>query len=211
MKIARFFAWIFGILGMALMVFSIGLCLVSRNKPVELKEVPAGAVECAEALRSAISAGDYGAISAVLYGQPDLGADRKPTEETGIMIWDAFAASVSFEWKGDCYATDTGIVRDAVIKSMDIPGTMQALDGKAHSLLTARVEAATDMTELYDEHNNFREDLVQDVLREAVVRVLAEDAQLVTREVTLQLVCRDGRWWVVPDSALLQMLTGGVA
>lgn len=211
MKIARFFAWIFGLLGTALMVGSIGLCLVSLDAPVELKEVPAGAVECAETLMEAIDSGDYAAASRVMYGQPDLGVDRKPAEETGVMIWDAFIGSISYEFKGDCYATDSGIARDATITAMDIPSVTAALSQHAHSLLTARVESAEDMAELYDEENNFREDLVADVLSEAVVRALAENAELVTRDVTLNLICRDGQWWVVPDQALLQAISGGVA
>lgn len=211
MKIARFFACIFGLLGTVLMVGSIGLCLMSLDAPVELKEVPAGAVECAETLMDAINAGDYVAASQVMYGQPDLGVDRKPAEEAGVMIWDAFIGSISYEFKGGCYATDSGIARDATITAMDIPSVTAALSQHAHALLTARVESAEDMAELYDEENNFREDLVADVLREAVVRALAENAELVTRDVTLNLICREGQWWVVPDQALLQAISGGVA
>ena len=54
-------------------------------------------------------------------------------------------------------------------------------------------------------------DLVEEVLSQAVVQALAEDGQLVTRDVTLNLICRDGQWWAVPDQALLQAISGGVA
>ena len=49
------------------------------------------------------------------------------------------------------------------------------------------------------------------MLSQAVVQALAEDGQLVTRDVTLNLICRDGQWWAVPDQALLQAISGGVA
>jgi len=31
---------------------------------------------------------------------------------------------------------------------------------------------------------------------------------MITREVTVKLINRDGKWWVVPDQALLQALSG---
>ena len=204
MKTARFFACIFGILGTVLMAFSIGLCLLSLDKEAELKAVPAEAAACAETLMQAIDAGDYAAAAGVLYGQPDLGADREPANEAGVMIWDAFRDSISCEFAGEWYVTDAGIARDVVITSMDIASV-------THAIMTAKVEAATDMAELYDENNGFREDLVEAVLSEAVVRAMAEDAETVTREVTLTLIQRDGRWWVVPEDGLLQAISGGLA
>ena len=213
MKFARFIAVVLGLLASAVMLFSIGLCLVSLDAKPLILEKPHGAVECAEALQEAVLAGDYDALSQVIYGQPDLGADRDPGQRTGVMIWEAFQNSISFEYQGDFYATDSGIARNAVVTAMDIPSVTAALSGHAHALLTARVENAVDMAELYDENNEFREELVQTVLEEAVVRALAEDAETVTLEVKVELVCPDGKgkWWAVPDQALLRLLSGGVA
>lgn len=211
MKIARFFAVIFGFLGTVLMLGSVVLCLVSLDEPVKLAETPAAAAACSEELMEAVAAGDYAAAANVIYGQPDLGVDREPADPAGVMIWDAFVDSISYEFKGPCYATDSGIARDAAITALDIPSVTEKLAQRAHALLTKRVETATDMAQLYDEENNFREDLVAEVLREAVVQALAEDGQLVTQDVTLNLIYRDGQWWAVPDQALLQAISGGVA
>lgn len=211
MKIARFFAVIFGIIGMVLLIGSIGLCLISLDAPVRMTETPAGAVECSENLLEAIENGDFAAAGNLMYGQPDLGVEHLPSEAGGAMIWDAFLNSISCEFKGDCYATDTGIARDASITVLDIPSVTEKLNTRAHALLTQRVENAVDMAELYDENNNFREDLVTEVLNEALAQALAEDAKTATWDVTVKLVSRDGQWWVVPDQALLTAITGGVA
>ena len=45
-------------------------------------------------------------------------------------------------------------------------------------------------------------------MSDAVTQALAEDAQTVTRNVTLSLIYQDGAWWVVPDQALLQTISG---
>ena len=211
MKIARFFAVLFGLIGTVLMLGAVVLCLVSLDEPVKLAETPAAAVACSEKLMEAVAAGDYTAAANVIYGQPDLGVDREPADVEGAMIWDAFVDSISYEFKGECYATDSGIARDAAITALDIPSVTENLAQRAHALLTKRVETATDMAQLYDEENNFREDLVDGVLSEAVEQALAEDSKLVTRNVTLNLIYRDGQWWVVPDQTLLQTISGGVA
>lgn len=211
MKFARFIACLLGIVAAALMVFSIGFCLVSLNSDVKVLEMPAGAVECSDALGTALQAEDLTAAAQVMYGQPELGADRVPENGEVALIWDAFLGSLSFEYKGECYATQKGIARDAAVTAMDIPSVTEQLSQRAHALLTAKVEAATDMAELYDENNNFREDLVNEVVSQALVQALAEDAKTVTLDVTVELICRDGQWWAVPDDALLQLLSGGMA
>ena len=211
MKFARYIACLLGIVTAALMVFSIGLCLISLDSEVKILEMPAGPAACSESLGEAIRVGDFEAASQVIYGQPDLGADRAAADAAGQMIWDAFRDSISFEYTGECYASGSGFARDAVVTVMDIPSVTANLSRRAHDLLTARVEAATDMAELYDENNNFREDLVADVISQALVQALAEDAQVVTKEVKVNLICRDGKWWAVPEDALLQLLSGGVA
>lgn len=211
MKFARFIACLLGIVTAAVMIFSIGFCLISLDAEVKVLEMPTGAVECSDSLQEAIRTGDFTAASEVIYGQPDFGADRVPADTAGIMIWDAFRSSISFEYTGDCYATDSGIARDAVVTVMEIPSVTEQLRQRAHALLTARVEAATDMAELYDENNNFREDLVEDVLNQALTQALAEDAETVRVEGKVNLICRDGKWWAVPEEALLTALSGGVA
>ena len=80
----------------------------------------------------------------------------------------------------------------------------------AHALLTQRVETAEDMSELYDEENNFRQDLVDAIVLEAVDQAIRENGQTASFDVTLSLIQRDGQWWVVPDQALLQAISGGL-
>ena len=41
-----------------------------------------------------------------------------------------------------------------------------------------------------------------------MTQALSEDAQTVTRDVTLGLIYQDGAWWVVPDQALLKIISG---
>lgn len=211
MKIAKFFFAIFGAVGAVLMAGTVLLCLFSLDADVKVKKLPDAAVECSENLKTALESGDYAAAGKLMYGRPDLGVDRDPADPAGVLVWDAFTDSISVSFAGECYATNSGLSRDAVITTLDLSSVTNALTGRAHALLTARVEAAEEMTELYDDENNFREELVNEVLHEAVVQALTEDAKTVSYDVTLALIYRDGQWWVVPDQALLQAISGGTA
>ena len=94
------------------------------------------------------------------------------------------------------------------MSALDVSGAVAAVSQRAAALLSQRMEDAEDLSEIYDENNEFREDLMDQVLREALEQALAEDAQLVTSQSVLELIYRDGRWWAVPDQTLLQAISG---
>lgn len=210
MKIAKFFAGIFGSLGAVLLVGSIGLCLFSLDAPVRVTELPAGAVECAELFSDAVSRKDYDALEDCIYGQPDLGLAGEPEDELTRMVWELLQQNLEFSWQGDCYFQDAVLCRNATVRYMDAASVTANLQIRAHALLTQRVEEATDMAELYDESGEFRQDLVDQVLKAALTQGCLEDVKTVTADVTVQLVNRDGRWWAIPDEALLTALSGGL-
>lgn len=211
MKVARIFAVILGIAGLLVMLGTAVLCFVSLDAPARVLSTPAGARECSEALMEALETGDYAAAGKYLYGQPDLGVNAQPSGEAAAAVWQAFRDSFSYEFIGECYVSGSGMARDVQVTALEVSSVTETLSTRAHDLLTARVEAAEEMSELYDVENNFRADLIAEVMEEALTQALAEDALLVTREVTLSLIYRDGQWWVVPDTALLLAISGGVA
>lgn len=211
MKIEKFFSAILGFVGIAILVFTMILCFVSLDAETVLLTPPGDALERAETMMDAVAAGDYAVAGQQMYGQPDLGAGREPADAVGQLVWDAFIGSISYEFVGDCYATDSGISQNVSITSLDLSIVMSNLKPRVNTLLNERIAQATEMSQLYDEENNFRQDLVDEVLQQAMTAAVREDAEVVTREVTLSLAYRDGQWWVVPDGALLSAISGGVA
>lgn len=209
MKIARIFSAVVGVLGAAVMVFSVILCLCSLDAEPKLKELPEGAVACAQELQQAVAKADFEAISRCLYGHPNLGAEEKMTDTAGKTLWEAFEDSLSLTYEGSCYATNSGIGCNAVVTSLDVASVAQSLSGHAHALMTQRVAQAEEMEELYDENNNFRTDLVEEVLQQAMGKAL-ENGETVKRNVTLTLVCENGQWYAVADEAFLQAISGGL-
>ena len=99
-------------------------------------------------------------------------------------------------------------VCSGTITHLDVSTIVGKFPERAKSLMDQKIAAAENLTEIYDEQNNFRQELVEQVLQEALQQTLAQDGETVTREVSLKLVNRDGRWWVIPHQNLLQILTG---
>ena len=211
MKIAKFFAVVFGILGGLVMAGSIGLCLFSLHAPARVGGIPEGAVACSAALEAAVNEKNYEKLEGCIYGQPDLGLDGAPKEELSRMVWDLVQLNLEFAWQGDCYMDGAKLYRDAAVTYMDVASITNDLPVRAHALLTQQVEAATDMEQLYDESGEFRQDLMDQVMKEALTQCCMEDARSVTTEVSVELVNRDGQWWAVPDGKLLTVLSGGLA
>lgn len=202
-------ARVFGCLGAVLAVTALLICLTQRNAQPRLFGTAAGAEECAQAMMENIAQGNYAAASAYLYGAPILGTGTQPESDTAGILWEAFVSSLDFEPLGGCYATVSGLARDYSVSSLDLPKLTQALKDAAPGILEARLDAAEDMTLIYDENGEYRETFAQSVLEEAARQVLAS-ADSVDRTVTLNLVYEGKQWWVVPDQALLSAISGGI-
>ena len=208
MKIARFFAYVFACIGILLLIGSMGFFLLNRNADVRVLELPREAVSCSEDFARALNDGDLEAAAQYVYGQPDLGVDTVPENPESALLWEAFVNSISFEFPGNCYMEQNTLIRRGSITTLDISSVIGKLRESVQSLLDQRIASAQSLEEIYDAQNQFREDLVTQILDQALQQALAQDGQTVTREVTLKLVNRDDRWWVVPDQNLLQILTG---
>ena len=161
-------------------------------------------------LMDAIVACDYEKASSLIYGKPQLGLDREPADQVGVMLWNAFGQSQAYELKGGCTAKDSGLVQHVVFTYLDMPSVTANLSDRSEALLMERIENAANIDDIYDENNEYREDVVMEVLAEAVAMALKEEAQTVSVELTLNLIYRDGQWWIVADNALLDAISGGV-
>jgi len=208
MKVARFFGVILGILGTVLLLGSYGFCLLSRNAPVRILELPEAAVNASDVFAQALNDGDLASAAEMIYGQPDLGVGTVPADPETAIIWDAFLESISFEFAGKCYATESGLARRGTISVLDVSGVTQKLPEHTQALVNQRIAEAEDLADIYDDQNQFRQELVTEILGQALRQTLAENAEMITREVTLQLINRDGNWWIVPDQALLNAISG---
>lgn len=204
------FSFLFAVL--AVLAAAAGVYFAFANigaEPVLTKQ-PEAARERVVALLDAVCANDYDTASAQLYGTPDLGIDRDASDPVGVLLWEALESSRSYSIVGDCYATNTGLAWNVELTCLDLDSVTANLRHRSQTLLEERVANAKDITEVYDENNEYREEFVLKALYDATVEALAEDARPITFTFTLQLTYADGQWWILPDSPLLEAISGGV-
>ena len=208
--IYRFFGLLFALAGTAAAAFAVWLCMNNLNSiPVLLAPV-AEAEEKAAALMDAVAEGDYDTAGTMILGNPRLGVDRDPQDRAGIMIWEAFVKSYRYELVGECYATDSGVAQNVRVTYLDIGSVTKNLRQRSQALLEEQIAQAEDVSQLYNEKNEFHEEFVMSALYDAVEDALREDAVETGMEFTLNMVYRDGTWVVVPDDALMAAISGGI-
>lgn len=210
MKIAKFFSGLFALLGAAIGVGTVLLCLQSLDQEPRLLEAPAAASAKVEAMLDAVCRDDYTAAASLMYGTPELGAHLEEEDTVSALIWDAFVDSIGYELTGECYATDNGIAQDIRLSYLDIASVTDSLQSRSRALLQQRISEAEDMEEVYDENNEYRQDFVENVVIDAAKAALSEDAGYVETTLTVDLIFSRGQWWILADDTLMQAISGGM-
>ena len=210
MKVSKIIAALFGVAGVCAAALCVHLAFENRNAIPVLVEQPESARDQVEIMMEAVSRNDYAAASEVIQGNPVFGADRAPADAVSGLIWDAFVESVSYELVGDLYATDSGVAQNIKVTTLDMGSVTANLKERSEELLEQRVADAEDPDEVYDENNEYREDFVMQVLYDAAVEALKADAKMMEHEVIINMIYENGAWLIVPDSSLLNAISGGV-
>ena len=99
--IKKLLSVIFIIIGIAAAVAAVNLGLSNKDADPVLLAPPEEAKLQVVGMMDAVCAGDFAGASAYLQGQPDLGVDREATDEVGVLIWEAFCDSLSYELVGE--------------------------------------------------------------------------------------------------------------
>lgn len=208
MKVARFFAVIFAVAGIVLMLGSTVICFASMNSSVKILEYPDDAVACSDDLCAALTAGDYAAMETLLYGQPSLGADAVPGDVCTEKLWEAFRTGIHFEYTSKLYLLDADLARDAQISVLDVAAITAQLETRVKALLEEKARTAEDPSTVLDADGGYLPQVVEEALPEALDQLLAGDPPRSTRNVTVKLIRRDDRWWAVPDQAFWKAISG---
>jgi len=205
-----FFSALFGLLGLCLAAAGIVLAVSNRDAGPVLVEQPDAAMERVETMMDALCTGDYDTVSGCIYGNPDLGLDREADGEVAQLFWNALAESFDCQIRSDFHATNSGVSLDVTISAMDIKSVTANLRERAQGRMEHRIEQTDDLSEIYDENHEYREEFVMEALLEAAKDALAQDAQTISWDLTLNLIYENGQWWIMPETELFKAISGGI-
>lgn len=209
MKHRKILSAVFAGLGGCLAALALVICLTQRNAEPKLLVYPQEAVSCARNMLTSVCAGDFQAASQYLYGEPSLGTGSQWEDTASQYLWDAFVSSLDYQTHGGCYATASGVALKVTITGLDMGQVLQDMKSLAPELLEEMVNQAEDMDEVYDSDQEYRDEFIQSVMYRAAEEALV-DADSTSQELTLSLMYDGSTWWVVPDEALLNAISGGI-
>lgn len=197
-----------GLLVVLLAAAAVFLVITFRDAKPVLLYVPEEVSLRVEEMMDAICCGDFSSAAKRMYGNPDLGIDRESEDPVNRAFWNAFVSSLDYELVGAPYATQSGIAQDVKIISLELSTATEKLGARAEALLQQGLAQAENASEVYD-GANYKESFVESIIQQAAQQALEEDVRYSYNVVTLQLVCSDGQWWIMPDKALLSAISGG--
>lgn len=199
----KLFSSLFAVVGTLLMAGTAVLCLLSLNAKPHVLTFPQEAGMQAQTFAEAISKGDLESAGKCMYGQPELTADADWQTAEKMQIWDAYVESLSCTPVQDPKAENDGISWQVQIKMLDISALMESWQQQTEAILASQLGSE-------EEGEEPSEEAVSAALSQGLEKALAGERKTLTREVTLNLVYRENQWWVSPDTALLQLLSGRV-
>lgn len=197
-----------GLLAVLLAAAAVFQVITFRDVKPVLLYVPEEVSLRVEEMMDAICCGDFSSAAKRMYGNPDLGIDRESEDPVNSAFWNAFVSSLDYELVGEPYATQSGIAQDVKIISLELSTATEKLGARAEALLQQGLAQAENASEVYD-GADYKESFVESVIQQAAQQALEEDVRYSYNVVTLQLVCSDGQWWIMPDKALLSAISGG--
>ena len=94
--------------------------------------------------------------------------------------------------------------------SPDLNQLVEGLGDDVNARIEERVEEAATTAGIYDEENNFLREFVLEVYDEVLTERLKQASYpTMTTTVTVYLTYTDSVWKIVPDTELMNALTGG--
>ena len=193
-----------------LAVGTVVVCFFAAGRtPLLLKKPPEAETLAAE-LVLGIRQGNFEHLSDLLADHPDLGPARESEDPVGRLLYQAFQDSLTLEALGECYAEGEGVAMDAKLSYLDVKSVIVPLREQVKTLLRQRVREARSLKEIYNEKNEYREDLIEEVLGEAGWICLRDHGKTLERDLTIHLVFSDQQWKIRPDEDLISILAGGM-
>ncbi len=135
---------------------------------------------------------------------------QNPGEVEEIMI-SALRNSYSYSLNNPEPATETHAQVSATVNYLELSKIVPDINTYVNSKLADIVENSRK-SEVYDENDNYRQDVLDAVYEEAVKKILTEPEKYYSSsDIVLDMDYSDGTWKVAPNQALKLALAGGSA
>lgn len=178
--------------------------------PVFLQK-PQNAEDRAQAMLDAVKDGRYEDAESMFLHAVDLGMERETDTPMSRALWQAYKENLEFLPVGELYPTENGVARDYTVRYLDMETTLAPLQGRAKVIMEYRIESATYVSEIYDGKNEYRQELVADVVETAFNQLMEQgELPVLEKSFTIELVYMEGQWKILAHESLLRAITAGL-
>lgn len=208
MKLHKWVAGLCALAGGLTMAAGIYLGLTAPNRqPVLLETVPDGQ-QLVSRFMEDVCRGDLSQASGLLLGQPELTIPEEPQTLQGY-LWEQYYDALAYSLVGEVYATHQGLYQDVELEVPELSTVLEQINALTPEILMERIDSAENISQIYNEENEYRPELIESVLMEAGEK--AWDGHTVTRRtIPMKLVYHDQAWWVEPSRELIAVLEGNM-
>lgn len=201
---------VFTVIGICFAAGVIYIAGVFPSKSPILLGHPQDAQDNVVSMMDCLCAGDFSGASQYILGNPDFGTENQPKDAVGLLIWNAYIDNMSYELVGTCYATEAGLAQKIRFTYLDVADIIASIKETSEQMLENRVENAEDISDIYNEDLEYREDVVMEILQSAASSVIEHYSQTETAEIVVTLQNQGGQWRVVSDIAFMDAIFGDI-
>lgn len=152
------------------------------------EEIP----DAVDAVMTSIQTGDWVRLEEMVSGNPELTPKVGAEDSAEKMIWDAYRDSLQWSCEEPFRIHGSLITQKVSITCMDIPSITDAISTMLSSADSTGFDAATQT----------------EFLHTVAAHVLESELPMIRREITLTFQRNQGHWMLVPNNALLKLLSG---
>ena len=152
------------------------------------EEIP----DAVDAVMTSIQTGDWVRLEEMVSGNPELTPKVGAADSAEKMIWDAYRDSLQWSCEEPFRIHGSLITQKVSITCMDIPSITDAISTMLSSADSTGFDAATQT----------------EFLHTVAAHVLESELPMIRREITLTFQRNQGHWMLVPNNALLKLLSG---
>ena len=187
------------------------LCLLASSLGILYAKPKGDPQQTVSAFFQSLSSGDYDSAYSYISGYSSLGLENTPSDTVSKTVYDALKASYSFTLSGECSVEKLSATQAIQLSYLNLPSLREDVSTKCLEKLGSIV-MERKKTEVYDENDKFLPSVTAEAFEFAVNEVLnSAEKYCVTENINIKLEYKDGSWFIVPDTALINAISGGVA
>ena len=185
------------------------LCVAAANIGTLVAKPTGDPQETVEGFFDNLIGGNYSEAYACLSDYSDLGLQNEPGTEEGRLIYDALRKSWSYTITEPCTQEKLKASQRLSLRYLDLNAVEEDAASRVDEILNGIVQSRS-MAEVYDENNNYRQEVTDEVYLTALSQTLEKASSFYkVSDFTVNLTYDGGKWLMATSPELISALLGG--